>query len=197
MKKQTRWIWFIIGGLAALAVGASLLLVTQNVRAEQQARQAESSGRINWAPDYTSPLVIPAAAFVNDGLTIDYFYSFAGGELGGPDCWEAPVYLPDDVRILQYNASINDSDAVHDMSVYLRRKYNYSVGADTQVMGTIVSSGSTGFEVYGDFSIDYPRVTYPEYSYILTLCGGSSNTGLISLRVYYLHDTTLPIVIKH
>jgi len=197
MKKKIGWIWFIFGGVAALAIGSIFLLVAVNAQAESLPIQSATHEGIKWSPDSISPLVIPAADFVNDGLENSYFYSFSAGSIGGTDCWEAPVYLPDGARILQYNASIDDTDAVGDFSVYFRRKYNGPGAGATQLLGTIDSSGSGGYVTYGDFTIDYPLVDYPGYSYMMTACGFSANTRLISLRVYYyIQYTYLPGIQK-
>mgnify|MGYP006927345191 FL=1 len=116
----------------------------------------------------------------------------------GPDCWKAAVYLPNGVRIDRYYMTIYDNDATYNISVYLRRKDNSSVAADTQAMRTLISDGyADSYRYYGDTTISYPYVEQPEYSYLLTACGNSANTALQSVRIYFVYRFNLPLIVRN
>lgn len=138
---------------------------------------------------YSSPLVIPAAAFSSDGYAPDSFYMwFAGGYIRGTSahngCVKAPAYLPNGATVTYVYASVYDNDGTYNIGIDLTRVNN-----GTGVTGTIASLSSTGTSTVIrnllDASIDHPLVDYPTYSYYVTSCLLSSDIRLYSVRIYF------------
>ena len=200
---------FFTGVLAALL----LVVAAWPVWAGLDLRQpAEISGRSRF--DISDPIqsgvqsafqngvslqVIPAAAFAADGFAPDSgFFSFGGyftGNSGAYGCVEAPVYLPANVPVKAMFVSVYDNDATRTISTALRRVDNFSGAVST--MATVSTSGaSAGIQVLVDDTVNFPVVLAPDFSYFLTTCLGSTMTRLYSVRLYYGHDTYLPIIRK-
>ena len=138
----------------------------------------------------TSPLVIPAAAFSDDGFWPDsFFFTFGGGYVMGDDganygCLKAPAYLPNGVTVTDIYATVYDNDATYEAYVDLWRVDNFSGGTD--LMAEPSSSGTFGdIQVILDSTIDVPLIVYPAYSYYVTTCLQASQTALYSVRIYY------------
>ncbi len=153
--------------------------------------------------DGVSPLVIPAAAFSDDGIDPDSFtFSFAGGYLSGKaakhGCVEASVYLPHAATITDMFASVYDNDSAEDIQVNLYRLDNFS--GTTNVMAAVATTNpfaSSTIQSLHDDSISNSMILYPQYSYYVTTCVDSANIRLYSVRFYFNYFTTyLPIVIK-
>lgn len=138
---------------------------------------------------YSSPLVIPAAAFSSDGWDPDSFFMFfAGGYICGTSahygCVKAPAYLPNGATVTNVYASVYDNDGTYDVAIYLRRVSN-STGV-TAIIASLSSTGtSTAMRNIVDSSIDHPVIDYPTYSYYVTTCLGSSDIRLYSVRIYF------------
>ena len=199
MKKQTHLVWFFLGAVTALILGAGLFLTVREAQAEPLPLLQPTGSGINTAiAPFGSPLVVSPAAFGDDGGTQDYFFYFYGGLLSGSDCWKAAVYLPNGVRVDRMYMTVYDNDSVGNFSVNLRRKYSYSTAADTEIMGTLISDGYVdGYRYYGDTAISYPYVEQPEYSYMLTSCGYSASTALQSVRIYFTYRYGLPLILRN
>ncbi|MCD4749229.1 MAG: hypothetical protein K8R59_07635 [Thermoanaerobaculales bacterium] len=81
------------------------------------------------AKAYFSPMVIPAAAFINDGVNIDGFEFHNGALIGnGVDMVNmvAPVYLPQGATIHSFRAYLYDNDndcdgTYEDIDLFLNR----------------------------------------------------------------------------
>ena len=138
---------------------------------------------------YSSPLVIPAAAFSSDGYDPDSFFMwFDGGYIRGTSahygCVKAPAYLPNGATVTAVYASVYDNDGTYDIGIDLRRVSNA-----TGVMEKMASLSSTGtssaIRTIVDPSIDHPLIDYPMYSYYVTTCLESSNIRLYSVRIYF------------
>jgi hypothetical protein len=143
---------------------------------------------------YSSPLVIPAAAFSSDGWDPgSMFFDFGGGYVTGNSandgCCKAPAYLPNGATITSMYVTLYDNDPSAMAWVDLWRVHN-TTGV-TDWMATVESSGtSTNIQVLSDSSIDEPLVDYPNYSYYVTSCLDSSLTRIYSVRIYFSGPTS-------
>jgi hypothetical protein len=138
---------------------------------------------------YSSPLVIPAAAFSSDGYAPDSFYMwFVGGYMRGTSahdgCVKAPAYLPNGATVTNVYATVYDNDGSYNIGINLKRVNN-----GTGVTATMASLSSTGtssaMRNIADLSIDHPLIDYPQYSYYVTTCLLSSDIRLYSVRIYF------------
>ena len=138
---------------------------------------------------YSSPLVIPAAAFSSDGYDPDsMFFSFPLGYVRGnaamDGCVKAPAYLPNGATVTSVYASVYDNDGTYNIYIKLRRVDNYT-GA-TATMASLSSTGtSSAIRNIVDSSIDHPLIDYPQYSYYVTTCLPSYDIRLYSVRIYF------------
>ena len=138
---------------------------------------------------YSSPLVIPAAAFSSDGYDPDsMFFDFYGGYVRGNSatdgCVKAPAYLPNGATITHLYATLYDKNASNPVWADLWR-VNRLTGA-TDWMATVETTGaSTSIQNLYTTSIDDPLVNYPDYAYYVTSCLLSSNLRLYSVRIYF------------
>jgi len=134
--------------------------------------------------------VVPAAEFESDGFLPDSrFFPFGGGYFQGGSgaygCMVAPVYLPNGATIVEFFASVYDNDASAFIEVRLRRVDNFAGGTDT--LGSAATTGAgafAGIQVISESTIDQPVVSYPNYSYYLTVCLASADIRLYSVRIY-------------
>lgn len=138
---------------------------------------------------YTSPLVIPAAGFTDDGFDPDsVFFSFGSGNFRGNaqayGCVGAPAYLPAGVTVTDMFVSVYDNDPARNMTVALRRVDNFS-GVGSVMASAVTSSAFAGIQTISDATIDFPLVRYPDYSYYVTTCLGSADIQIYSIRLYY------------
>jgi hypothetical protein len=137
---------------------------------------------------YSSPVVIPAAAFISDGSDADGFMFYFGGGFVAADvgyvCLYAPVYLPQGSTITSLYANVVDNDSSEDLEVDLRRLDHLS-GA-TEIIAAVVSSGQTPYIQL----IVTPVTTYPvvssDSSYYLTTCLVQDTLILYAVRVSYV-----------
>jgi hypothetical protein len=126
------------------------------------------------------------------------FFSFWGGFLQGGNintCMKAPVYLPRGAKLIDMWASVYDNDAAASTWIRLYRVDNYTGVVDE--MSYVSTTGAADYIQTPWDWIDYPMVTYPQYSYYLGACLESSATRLYSVRIYYnLYRTYLPVILK-
>jgi hypothetical protein len=135
---------------------------------------------------YTSPLVIPAADFSDDGNDPDGFYfDFAGGYINGDGtaCLKAPVYLPNGVVVTSVWASLYDN-APGSVMVRMRR-VDVSSGTSNVMASLGTESDSTAIQQRSDSSIGDAQIDYPSYAYYLTVCLNYAGHRLYSVRIYY------------
>jgi len=139
---------------------------------------------------YSSPLVIPAADFSSDGYAPEgYMFWFSAGALYGENvsgtCLMAPAYLPNGATVTDMFITAYDNDATNNTYVNLWRVDNYA-GTSAQVMASVATAGvSTYIQTPGTYTITYPDVVYPTYSYFVTTCLSYSELRLYSVRIYY------------
>jgi hypothetical protein len=139
----------------------------------------------------SSPLVIPAADFRDDGFApSSQFFWFPGGYQQGTvadyGCMMAPAYLPNGVRLDELFASVYDNTDARDITIDFWRVNNFDGAVD--LMGQASTEGmqsGEGIIVISDLSIDFPNTLYPDYSYYVTTCVQVPEIRLYSVRLYY------------
>jgi hypothetical protein len=149
----------------------------------------------------SSPLVIPAADFSDDGYDPDsFFFLFGGGYVTGTaadyGCLKAPAYLPRGATVTSVYAYLYDNDGARSAYVNLRRVRNMTGVQET--MASVSTSGyanSTSIRYLGDTTIS-PDEVDNLYSYYVTTCLGSSGIRLYAVRIFYTTPVYLPIVMK-
>lgn len=148
--------------------------------AREKTRQIEAIG---------SPLVVPAAAFTDDGLNPDsMFFPFGGGYFqGGSEhygCLVAPAYLPHGAVVTNMFVTIFDNDATYDIDVNLRKVDNFN-GIGSAMAAASSSGAFAGVTTIQDGGITNPTVFYPDYSYYVTTCVLSGDIRIYSVRLYF------------
>jgi hypothetical protein len=139
----------------------------------------------------SSPLVIPAADFRDDGFApSSQFFSFAGGYQQGTvadyGCIMAPAYLPNGIHLDELFASVYDDTDVRDITINFWRVNNFDGAVDLMAeASTAGMPASEGIIVLSDLSIDFPNTLYPDYSYYVTTCARAPEIRLYSVRLYY------------
>ena len=182
------------GGLLLAALALLLFQLGSNVAGSAPTTNSDLLSPMPLPADYQvndrnfdgpGPLVIPAAAFNLDGTTgSDYFFSFGGGYLqqtgAGTSCFSAPLYLPDLEPVTSMVAYVYDSSGASNLAIQLRRVPWGTFSS--QVMGSVISSGSSGFQTLEDATISNPIVDQRDFLYYLTTClaGNAGST----LRLY-------------
>jgi len=199
MKKHTRFLELFSGlsiilTLLGIGCSASIFLTAENV----------VSAAVPASSIYDDPpldvLVIPSAAFRNDGINpnVAYFYSGGGYWRGGGvlTCLMAPVYLPRIATIKQMWATVYDNDTYYDLGLSLFRVDNFN--GDVITMAQLSTSGaSTALLSLNDMSVQQGLVNYPQYSYYLGTCLGSSLNRLYNVRIWYSsYKIYLPLIAK-
>ncbi len=137
---------------------------------------------------YTSPMLVPAAAFHSDGSDPDshsfYFnVGFIGSDNDGTStCMYAPINLPDGAHVTDFYSNLMDNNASLEMSVYLLR-----VDKDTGWASEMASVTSTGADTNID-SLWTNSITDPDidwhYAYFVTTCI-HDDFRIYNARVYY------------
>ena len=200
MRRGDRLRWFAAGLvlpvliLLVTAVAVRPLLSWAQSDSGKQANSQQAEGMLPLemhesglaAASPGSPLVIPAADFSSDGGFPDaFFFDFETGYLeGGFACLKAPAYLPNGVTVDYVGASLYDNDEDDRVVVELKRVDVVSGAVNT--MATLGTPwASTDIQSVGDGAIVYPEVSYPGYAYFLTICLGSVDHRLYSVRIYY------------
>jgi len=143
---------------------------------------------------YSSPLVIPAAAFSSDGNDPgSMFFTFSGGYLTGntatDGCVKAAVYVPNGATMTSFYATVYDNDATYPVWVDLWR-VNRLTGVTDWIATVETSSESTNVRNLGTADIEYPLVDYPDYAYYVTSCLLSSSVRLYAVRIYFSGPTS-------
>lgn len=140
------------------------------------------------APDgFTSPTVVSAADFRNDGGSVgSQSFLFSGGYMSGGTggCFMAPVYVPGDATITQLSGTVYDDDAASNVAVVLFRVQNY-YGVVTPLGGISSAGHPLGLLNLSDTSIVEPLVTYPHHSYYLATCLDNPDQRIYSFRIYW------------
>jgi hypothetical protein len=133
-------------------------------------------------------LLVPAAAFIPDGFTLDntdYFFSFAGNlsdDAVAASCFQAPVDLPVGANVTALHVDVNDATGggVGFLNLY---RVDLATGL-TDAMGNTGPSANTGFQVLSDNTIT-TAVVDDSHAYYAGLCFASSTAELYSARVAY------------
>ena len=189
---------FALGMMVALVCTLGALPVF--ARATSSAGQATRLGP--QGNEFTSsPLMIPAAAFVYDGYApTSYWFSFADGYLAGNSeangCMEAAVYLPSLAHLDGFYVYLYDNDAGTNVTATLHRvRTTTGVG---QVLATVSTNGAdTNIQYLGTNNVN-PDDVSNLYAYYVTTCLSSANTRLYGARVFYhINRIYLPHVNKN
>ncbi len=137
---------------------------------------------------YTSPMLVPAAAFHSDGTDADAFnfYSntgYIGGDGDGTStCMYAPLNVPLGATITYFYANVVDNNGAIDMSVYLWRVDKDTGNSD--IMASVTSTGAdTSIDAIFTTSITEPLIAW-QYAYFVTSCI-HDNFRLYNARVYF------------
>jgi hypothetical protein len=189
--KQISWQGLLFGTAAAI-----LLAIILGPSVVRISAQPEKQSQINFKNVATKIHNIPAAAFRSDGYAPgSLFFTFAGGYLRGGTyvCAEAPVYF--DIWEIAYDFFVtvyDNSDTA--IIVDLLRVNNFG-GAPELMASTTSNWKETTILTMEDFPVDYPNITYPFYSYFITVCLPDVDTRIYSVRIYtYYYKTFLPYV---
>lgn len=139
---------------------------------------------------YSSPLVIPAAAFSSDGdAEGTYYFWFSGGYVSGTGtygCIKAPAYLPNGATVTEVYASVYDNDGTDNLWIDLMR-VNRLDGVTDTMASPATSGSSTDIQQISDTSIVEPLIDYPNYAYYVTTCL-PSDMRLYSVRIYFTKE---------
>jgi hypothetical protein len=188
--KQISWQGLLFGTAAAI-----LLAIILGPSVVRISAQPEKQSQINFKNTATKIHNIPAAAFRSDGYAPgSLFFPFAGGYVrGGSACLEAPVYF--DLWEIAYDFYVTVYDnSDNDIFVNLVRVNNFG-GAPELMASTTSNWKETTILTMEDFPVDYPNITYPFYSYFITVCLPDVDTRIYSVRIYtYYYKTFLPYV---
>ncbi len=206
---KTKVKYFLMGAAAALLLLAWPAMAASNGPAGTKARAASAiaenprlhSSILSFGGG--SPLVVPAAAFASDGFDPDsLFFSFGGGYMTGNaqnyGCVDAPVYLPQSAIVKNMFVSLYDNDASRGMTATFWRVDNFT-GSVNQLgsVSTTAGGADAAIQVLNDNTITFPDIRYPDYSYYVTSCLGSSSLRLYSVRFQYaFSEAFLPAVSK-
>jgi hypothetical protein len=190
-KHTIRWFLRGVMGMGLLLVAVGGMSHPHPGRAwDGQAGISSADGSLGGgeieSQDYTSPMVVPAAAFATDGLpSRGWRFNVNGYLYGSPSCdLIAPVYLPDGTTIVSVSATVKDSSDKR-VRILLRRVNAYSSPETTDDMADFSSSGS-GFQASLEApAIENPVIDQTKYSYWLRVQLPDSNTQLYAVRVYY------------
>ncbi len=198
----------VTGALAALLLSAGVLPALARIGSPAASPAASSRlpGRVTASGNEfsTSPLDVPAADFVSDGLKpSSTFFYFTGGYIRGigttpvlgAGCIRAPVYLPPTAAISSFFAYVYDNDATITVTVSLQRVRTLTGMYD--LLGQVSTSGAdTIIHYIGDDTIDFSLVDN-KHAYYLTTCLKTRDTRLYAVRIFYtFHHLYLPVTFK-
>jgi len=144
-----------------------------------------------------SPLVIPAAAFSskgNDPTSTNFVWTaghLSGVDPAGGGCVQAPAYLPDNVEITGFYASIIDNDPVDNFWVWLTRTTNTTPQPFFDMAIVTTSGADPDVQSLSAPDIFQPMVNLPDNAYYVSACLPSATTKLISARIYYESSDTI------
>jgi len=138
---------------------------------------------------YSSPLVIPAAAFSSTGDEPDSFrFSTSAGYINGTSAHsgyvKAPVYIPNGANVTSVDATVYDNESSYNAFFYLKRTNNAS-GSTSTLAYASTSGTSSAIQIISDSSINYPVVEYPEYSYWIYSRVADTGIRLYSVQIHY------------
>ena len=152
-----------------------------------EARQAEQL-----APTaYGSPLVIPAADFVSDGVVPNGFRfipneGYMRGTNNTDTCIMAPAYLPNGATLTNMTATIYDNDTINRIIVVLYRANKNTGGTTTMASVSTTNSFTSGNpQDIGTNSISGSSVDTQNYAYYVTTCLPAATIHLYSVRLFY------------
>jgi len=135
----------------------------------------------------TSPLVVPAAAFSDDGVSASlYFFDanfgYVRGSLGG-GCIKAPVVLPPGNTITAVRGFLLDDDISQSVGVDLQRIPN--TGGTPSILATVSPAlDSTDVQEIVDTTVANGVVSN-DYTYYLATCLESSTTRVYSIHIEF------------
>jgi hypothetical protein len=194
---------FFLGGLAAMLLALAFAPVLAFGATATTPVAAPAKPEVPQPQNFggRSPLVIPAAAFRSDGFAPSGvgFYFTTGYQTGNGTngaCVMAPAYLPKFAIMHEMFASLYDNDAANNVTVQLWRVNNYTGATDLLAQAGTTLTDTAILTPY-DASIQYPVVTYPDYSYYVTTCLPTSLLRLYSVRIYYdPYNVYLPAILR-
>jgi hypothetical protein len=212
IQNQRKWFWLGFALTAVLALG---FLAISRVPSGK-AQDADPAGPVNnWealeaaanpdtlsgaevhelirlAPDqFGSPMVIPAADFVSDGVAPNtYVFDATRGAVRGTNsqstCLMAPAYLPNGATITSLVMTVIDNDTINRIIVALYRANKNTGGA------TVVASAATTNSFASSNPQDLAATTITNgvvdnlnFSYYVTTCLPAATIQLYSARVFY------------
>jgi hypothetical protein len=200
----------VLGAIAALLLSAGVLPVLRSI-GSPPARPAASgrpSGREAASGNEfsTSPLVVPAADFVSDGLMPgSTFFNFTGGyvrgigttPVAGAGCIRAPVYLPPTAAINSFFAYVYDNDTTLTVTVTVSLQRIRTLTGIYDLLGQVSTSGAdASIQYIGNNIIDFSIVDN-KHAYYLTTCLKTQDTRLYAVRIFYsFHHLYLPVTFK-
>ena len=147
-----------------------------------------------------SPLVVPAAAFTDDGNGAfgDYFFSFPNGflEAGDINCQMAPLRLPAGVSVRRLGATFYDNAINGDASLTLWRVDTVSsVPTTLGTVATSIAGADPQIQYLVDDTVDNAQINNARYSYYAALCmdpGVRLYSVIVDFeRVLFLPSTTV------
>jgi hypothetical protein len=149
----------------------------------------------------SSPLVVPAAAFTDNGDDPDGFdFNATGGYVDGSGtaCLKAPVYLPRGVTVYGVDGAIYDNGPGQ---IYLElRRVDRFTGA-TDVMANLYTDfDSASIQHPSDLSIQHSEIgdLYSTHAYYLTTCLNNADNRLYAVRIhYYSYRHYLPVILSN
>jgi hypothetical protein len=207
MSNKNTLTGLVIGIMTALLLGALALPVVSRATGSWPDGSTTDAGAIPKnlinspvISTGSTPHVIPAAAFRDDGIS-DYFFSFGNGYIrstgSASACLMAPVYLPDGILMDYLRIYAYDNHAAN-FTMELRRKENSSTSS-SQVLASVTTSGSSSaVQKVTDTTIGSPVVDNRNYSYFLSTCLNSTTTShrFYAAELGFRFFTYLPAVLK-
>ncbi len=212
IQNQRKWFWLGFALTAVLALGFLAVSQVPLGRAQDAASEeptanwealeaaanpdtisgADVRALLSLAPDqYGSPLVIPAADFVSDGIAPNtYVFDATRGAVRGTNsqstCLMAPAYLPNGATITSLVMTVIDNDTINRIIVALYRA-NKNTGGATVVASTSTTNSfaSSNPQDFATNTISNGVVDNLNYSYYVTTCLPAATIQLYSARVFY------------
>lgn len=196
---------FVLGTLAALIVACLGIAPVLAYNGDQLPPGANHTlapqPRAPQAFGGSSPLVLPAAAFTDNGDDPDGFrFSITGGYVDGygSACLKAPVYLPKGITVYAVDAALYDNGPGQ---IYLElRRVDRFTGATNVMANLYTDSDSTSIQHPSDLSIQYREIgdLYSTYAYYLTTCLNNADNRLYAVRIhYYSYRHYLPVILSN
>jgi hypothetical protein len=140
---------------------------------------------------WQTPLVIPAAGFVSNGVDPEGHYFHAGGYLNGEgydNRMVAPVYLPDGATVREIQAMVYDNTdscgTIPNVGAGLHR-VSFNDGTASDMAYTITSGHSSSPQVISDSSISGATIDNDLYAYWVHLDFCSMSHRIYAVVVYY------------